>query len=168
MPGLNAAAGQPDGEAARVVVAAVVGGGERALRVGRAAEFAAPDDERVVEQAALFEVDDERGGGLVGFGALAADAGGQAAVLVPALVVELDEAHAALGQPAGQQAVGGEGAGLAGYRRRRARTWSPARPTRFGDVGHAGLHAERHFVLGDARFDLGVELLLELVAVRAR
>ena len=37
----------------------------------------------------------------------------QVAVLVPAAVVELDEAHAALGQPPRQQAVGGEGAGLA-------------------------------------------------------
>ena len=35
-------------------------------------------------------------------------------MLVPAAVEELDEAHAALGQPAGEQAVGGEGAGLAG------------------------------------------------------
>ena len=30
------------------------------------------------------------------------------AVVVPVAVVELNEAHAALGQPAGQQAVGGE------------------------------------------------------------
>ena len=39
---------------------------------------------------------------------------GQVAVLVPAAVEELDEPHAALDQPAGEQAVGGEGAGLAG------------------------------------------------------
>ncbi len=41
---------------------------------------------------------------------------GQVAVLVPAAVIELDEAHAALGQAPRQQAVGGEGAGLAGLR----------------------------------------------------
>ena len=35
----------------------------------RAAEFAAPDDERVVEQAALFEVDDQRRPGLIDFAA---------------------------------------------------------------------------------------------------
>ena len=34
-------------------------------------------------------------------------------MLVPAAVEELDEPHAALGQPPGQQAVGGEGPGLA-------------------------------------------------------
>ena len=51
---LDAAAGQPDGEAARMMVAAVVGRRELALAVDRAAEFAAPDDQRVVQQAALL------------------------------------------------------------------------------------------------------------------
>ena len=109
---LDAAAGHPDREAARVVVAAVVRGGELALRVDRAAELAAPDDQRVVEQPALLQVLDQRGRGLVGVVALAADLVRQVAVLVPAHVVELDEAHAALGQAAGQQAVGGVAAGL--------------------------------------------------------
>ena len=35
-----------------------------------------------------------------------------------------------------------------------------------GHVGHARLHAERHLVLRDPRFDLGIELLLELMAVQ--
>ena len=51
---LDAAAGHPHGEAEWVVIAAddfdVAAIGE--LRAGRAAEFAAPDDERVFEQAA--------------------------------------------------------------------------------------------------------------------
>ena len=34
-----------------------------------------------------------------------------------------------------------------------------------GHVRHARLHAERHFVLRDPRFDLRIELLLELMAV---
>ena len=42
----------------RVVVAAVVA----ALHHRRAAELAAPDHERVVQQAALLEVFDQRGG----------------------------------------------------------------------------------------------------------
>ena len=42
-----------------MVVAAVVRGGELALRVDRAAELAAPDDQRVVEQAALLQVLDQ-------------------------------------------------------------------------------------------------------------
>ena len=48
------------------MVAAVVGRRERALRVRRAAELAAPDDERVVEHAALLEIEHQRGGGLIG------------------------------------------------------------------------------------------------------
>ena len=56
--GLDAAAGHPHGEAAAVVVAAVVVAGQRALAVDRPAELAAPDDQRVVEQAALLQVVD--------------------------------------------------------------------------------------------------------------
>lgn len=45
--GLDAATGHPDGEAVGVVIATIT-----ALREGRSAEFAGPDDERAVEQAA--------------------------------------------------------------------------------------------------------------------
>ena len=45
--GPGAAAGHPHGEAARVVVAAVIGFRNSALAVNGAAEFAAPDDEGV-------------------------------------------------------------------------------------------------------------------------
>ena len=53
---LDAAAGQPDREAARMVVAAVAVLGQFALRIARAAELAAPDDQGIVEQAAAFQV----------------------------------------------------------------------------------------------------------------
>ena len=101
---LDAAAGQPDRKAVDVVVAAV------ALGHRRAAEFAAPDHQRVVEHAALLEVLDQRGRGLVDLLGHAGDLVFDAAVMVPVAVIKLDEAHAALGQPPGQQAVGGEGA----------------------------------------------------------
>ena len=48
----NASAGEPKGEAFDMVVASV------ALGHGGASEFAAPDDEGVVEHAALLEVFD--------------------------------------------------------------------------------------------------------------
>ena len=75
--GLHAAAGQPDGEAARMMVAAVVVGRELALAVDRAAELAAPDDQRVVEQAALLQVLTSAARRLVGVAALAGDLLGQ-------------------------------------------------------------------------------------------
>ena len=89
------------GEAFDVVIAA------GALGHGRAAEFAAPDDQRVVEHAALFQIGDQRGGRLVDFLGLELDVVFEIAVVVPVAVIELDEPHAAFGQAAGQQAVGG-------------------------------------------------------------
>src|SRR5688500_9074700 len=79
-PRLDPAAGGPEREAAAVVVAAVVGGGELALAVDRPAELPAPDDERLVEQAALLEVLDQGRRRLVDVLALAADLLGQVAV----------------------------------------------------------------------------------------
>ena len=103
-----------------------------------------------------FRSRDQRGGGLIGVAALAGDLRGQVRVLVPAAVEELDEAHAALGQPARQQAVGGEGA-------RAVATSGPYRSKtdsgslgEVGQLGHRGLHPVGHLVLGDARDDLRV------------
>ena len=62
VPGFDAAAGEPHGEGVDVMVAA---DGVAVFAHRRAAEFAAPDDERVVEQAALLQVEHERGAGLV-------------------------------------------------------------------------------------------------------
>ena len=85
------------------MVAAVAPLGHR-----RAAELAGPDDQRVVEHAALLQVGDQRHAGAVDLLGLQRDALLHAAVMVPVLVIELDEPHAALGQPAGEQAVRGE------------------------------------------------------------
>ena len=60
---LDAAAGEPHGEGVGVMVAAVVAA---ALDHRRAAELAAPDHERVVQQAALLQIGDQGGAGLVG------------------------------------------------------------------------------------------------------
>ncbi len=56
----DSAAGQPAGEALRVMVAAHV-----VLRIRRAAELGGPDDHRTVEHAALLQVPDQAGDGLV-------------------------------------------------------------------------------------------------------
>src|SRR5262249_24869213 len=59
-PRFDSAARHPDGERARMMVATE----ERRAAAGfvhrRTAEFAAPDDERVGEQAALLQIPDER------------------------------------------------------------------------------------------------------------
>src|SRR2546421_5715976 len=92
-----------------------MGCGESALRINGAAEFAAPDYERVVQEAALLEVLDQGGRGLVRVAALLGDVFRQVAVLVPTHVVELHEAHIALDQSPGQQAVASIRARLADF-----------------------------------------------------
>ena len=67
-----------------MVVAAVILRRQGALAIDRPAELAAPDDQRIVEQAALLQVGDQRRGGLIGVAALAGDLLGEIGVLVPA------------------------------------------------------------------------------------
>ena len=103
---LDPAAGQPDREALAVVVAA---GGrvEVPLADRQPADLAAPVNERRVEQAALLEVLHQRRGRLVGPPADGGQARADAGVSVPRLAAEeeLDEPHAALHQPPGDQAA---------------------------------------------------------------
>ena len=114
MTGLDAAAGHPHGEAARMMVAAVIRrakgcpGSRPCGRIRRPRRRAC----RRACRAASGPGSARRRAGRCRRhcgGKLAR----QAFVLVPAHVIELDEAHAALGQAARQQAVGGVGAGLA-------------------------------------------------------
>src|SRR5437762_3481071 len=92
-----------------MVIATVAFLGERALAVDRAAEFAAPNDQRIVQHAALFQILDQRRRGLVRVAALRRELARDRFVVVPSHVLELHETHAALGQAAGQNAVGGIG-----------------------------------------------------------
>src|SRR5678815_1418391 len=76
---LDAAAGEPAGESVWVMIAApawpVI---EVALDERGASELTPPDDQGIIEQAALFEVSDEAGGWLIGVAALGVEFGGQA------------------------------------------------------------------------------------------
>ena len=149
------------------MVAAVFGRGQLALAVNGAAEFAAPDHQRVVQHAraasdpspARRTADRSRH--------LQRQIPRQVAVLVPAAMIELDEAHAALGQPPRQQAIGGEGAGLAGVR---AVQFEGAVRLlgQIGQLRHGGLHAVSHLILRDAGGDLGIAEVFQLALVQLR
>ena len=108
---LDAAAGHPHGEAEGVVVAARARG---ILGHRLPAELAAPDDQRLIEQAALLEVLDQAGDRLVGTAGVAVVVDHEVAVGVPVVVVvgaagvDLDEADAAFDQPPAQDALAGE------------------------------------------------------------
>ncbi len=56
-----------------MVVAAVVGVRQLALAVNGAAEFAAPDHQRIVQQAALLQIGTSAAEALIGVAALAGD-----------------------------------------------------------------------------------------------
>ena len=80
---------------------------------------------------------------------------GQVAVLVPAHVIELDEPDAALGQAAGQQAVGGVAAGFLDVGA--VQVEDRLRLVReVGQLGNRCLHPVAQLVLGDPGEDLGV------------
>src|SRR6266849_6705716 len=104
-PRFNTAAGHPDREAARMMVAAEVILSDFALRIGGPSKFPAPDHQRVVEQAAGFEVFNEGGAGFVGVLRLSLDALGQTAVMVPVAMAKLNETDPALGEAAGQETI---------------------------------------------------------------
>ena len=108
--GFHAAAREPHGESVRVVITAVVA----ALNHRRATELTAPDDDGVLEESALLQITHQSGTGLVGLPALFGESLREAAVVIPGLVEELNEANPTLDQAAGEDAVIGEG-GLSGF-----------------------------------------------------
>src|ERR1700733_10560350 len=65
--GFHAATCHPGGEATRMVVPAIVIWRKPALAIDRAAKFASPNDQRIVQQTTLLQVGDQRVGGAVGF-----------------------------------------------------------------------------------------------------
>ena len=160
----DAAAGQPDAEATRVVVATVIVRRQFALAVDRAAEFGQPDDQGFVEQALSFEVADQTRASVVDVAALFPQVRRQVAVLVPSAMEDLDKPHAALDHPAGEQTVRGERAGTVdvGPVHRLGRH---ALGRRVGQFGDGQLHAGGQFVLRDPRFDLRIGDGVEVSAV---
>ena len=105
---LHASTRQPYAEAARVMVAAIVGPSEGALRIHGAAKLAGPHHQRVVKESALLEVRHERVAGLIGVEALEAMISGQVAVLIPAAMQDLYDPNIALGHASGEQAARGK------------------------------------------------------------
>ncbi len=148
---LDAAARHDDGERAGVVVPTRIFGAV-AVAGGFAAEFATPDDERGIEEAALLEIVNEGGERLVDFAGLGGEASLELLVMIPAVVPDLDHADAAFDEAAGDEellallgrAVGGAGVGrllvdIEGIERLR-------------------LHAERNLVALEPSLERGVAL----------
>ena len=144
---LDAAAGHPDREAVDVMVAAVA-----ALRAGRAAELGGEDDERLVEQAALLQVLEQAGDRLVDL-ARSASRGSSfrppwasQAPAPPCAVLDLDEAHAALDEPAGGEASACRTSRVAASVEAVERLRLGRLVGEVDDLGHRRLHAEGELV----------------------
>ncbi len=165
--GFDAASSHPGGEGVGVVVAAPAFAVLHvALEERRAAEFTTPDDKGLIEHAALFEVSDETGTGLVGVPALGVKLSGERTVLVPARVHELDELSSPFGKATGEEGVTGEGARFvdAGSVEVEDFLWFVRD---IGKFRYAGLHAIGHFVLRNTGCDFGVAVILMLHLIEA-
>ena len=95
-----------------MVVAPVGFLGQDPLAVGAATKLATPDDEGVVQHAAILQILHQRRLGLINILRLPLDALRQPGVLIPPTVETLHKTHIALGQPSGQETITSEGAGL--------------------------------------------------------
>src|SRR5438445_11106229 len=96
------------------MIAPVILMAQAALRVNRAAEFAAPDDQRGIIKTAALQVLDQAMARLIDVATLIGQAAGDVGVGVPVVVIDLDETYAALDHAPGHENGIGEGAGLPG------------------------------------------------------
>src|SRR5215472_6225504 len=69
----------------------------------RSAELASPDDQRLVQQTALFQVLDQGCAGPIGSAAVIAEVADHVVMGIPTLVIDVHEANAALDHPPGEE-----------------------------------------------------------------
>jgi len=160
--GFDASSGEPDGEAGGVVVTAIF-----PLGYGCTAKLGSPDDEGVVHQAALLEVGEESGNGLVGGQSVFGVTFDEATVLVPDIgSAGLNVADSSFTETTCQEAAMAEFGGLLSVQ-------AVEFPGGFGFVGNVdyawsdALHLEGHLVALDYAIDIGILSLLEVFLVNA-
>ena len=161
-PPLDPATGQPHRKRLHVVVAAVP------LGHRRPAELRPEDDERLVEHPPPRQILDERRGAAIDLRRRPLHMLLDSAVVIPVAVIELDKTDAPLGEPPGEEAVGGE------------RSVASLRAVELERLGcligeieeprHARLHPEGELVLREPGGDLRIvdDLVAEAVELRDR
>src|SRR4030095_13221137 len=100
---LHASARKPHRISLGIVIAAI-----RLPAVRRAAEFAAPQNKRILEKSARLQIREKRRDRLVGGGAVRADLFFQVRVLIPSGVTNFDEANTGFGEAAGHETLAPE------------------------------------------------------------
>src|SRR6516225_2427923 len=95
--GLDTSAGQPHGEAVRMMITSIV----PALNHGSAPELTTPNDQRILEHTLLFEVFHQCSACFVGVATILFQIVDQISMLVPGFVEKLYKTHSTLHQAAG-------------------------------------------------------------------
>ena len=165
--GFDASAGEEEGEATGVMVAAVVVFGQGALAIDGPAKFPSPDDEGIIEEAPVFQILNEGGGGLIGVVGLSGELLREAFVLIPAHVEQLDETGAAFAQASGEDAVGSVGTSFAGLGSV-VFEYGIGFGAEVGQLGHRGLHPVGQFVLSDSCRDFRIAKLIQFDLIDCR
>jgi hypothetical protein len=104
-PTANPTTGHPHGETARVMIPSIIGSGQFALRIIRSAELTAPDDQRVLKHPAILEILEQCTGRLIGFPALRPHAAGDTTMMIPTLMVQLNELDTPFSKSPSEQAI---------------------------------------------------------------
>lgn len=147
-----------------MVVAPEFFGIDVALAKWRATKFTAEDDQRIVEHSALLEIFDEACGGLVDIAAVDFELGINIGMVIPSCMHDLHKSAASFDEASCEQTVARERSGALDIVAVEVfhMLWLGVE---VGEFRHAGLHAEGHFVLSNASFDLGVLIYLVAHAV---
>ncbi len=149
----HAASGHPHGEPGGVMIPAIA-----LFAHGGASELTAPDDERLFEQSACFEVGEQSGDGFIDGAAEAGVVGFDAFVAVPfasCAAVELDEPDSVLDETPCEEAVPAEDSGFGSVDAVEVLGGLGF----FGEVDGGGgfcLHLVGEFVSADPGFEFGV------------
>src|SRR5436309_9675322 len=112
----NPPARHPNRETFLVMITPVVGSRHLARPVRGTPEFPGPDHQGIVQESALLQVLNQSRRRLVHSLALQPDVSWQVKMLIPASMIQLDEAYVALRHPPRQQTIGCVGTGLTGIR----------------------------------------------------
>ena len=154
-PALDAGSGQPHHHGVLVVVAPGTGAEEVHGVVGGSSEFTSPDHQGLVEQAPLLEVLEQGGDGPVGLHPPLLVLSRDVLVGIPAAAVNLHEAHAALHQAPGHQALACHG--LADLVVEAIHFPNlPGFAVEVQTFGNRGLHAEGQLVVSHAGQEIGI------------
>ena len=93
---LDASASHPDRKTLGMMIATVVRLGQFTLRVIRTAEFATPNDQRVVQHASLLQIQNQGSRSTIRVPTLTLDSCWQIVMLIPSAMIQLNKLHTLL------------------------------------------------------------------------